>query len=410
MHKKKKENKIENKKENKIENKKENIIENKKENKIENKKENIIENKKENIIENKRENKIEDKIENKKEKNLNLLIPNFSYIQFLKNITTDSFCKYWNDNTFVTFKSLDDIFYIIYTNKFQSIISLDLFNNKKINEIKNAHNQSISNFQHFSDEVNNRDLIISLSHDDNNLKLWNINNLECLIDIKINEKGLSNAACFLNYDNNYYIITSNNNNVSDSIFEKKAESIKIFDFNGNKIKELDNSNYHTFFIDTYYDKKLSKIFIITGNDGFSQSYDYKENKIYYKYCEDKSEINYHMSIIIDNKEERVKMIESSCKGIIRIWDFHSAQLLNRIIVNNEWLYSICLWKKDYLFVGCKDSSIKLIELNKRKIIKNLYGHKNKVLTLKIIMHTEYGECLISQDGDDSEIKLWKISE
>ena len=116
-----------------------------------------------------------------------------------------------------------------------------------------------------------------------------------------------------------------------------------------------------------------------------------------------------MSIIIDDTEKITKMIESSCDGIIRIWDFHSAKLLKKIYINNDWLYSICLWNKEYLFVGCKDSSIKLIKLNESKIIKNLKGHTNKVLTIIKFIHPKYGECLISQDSDDSQIKLWKIS-
>ena len=66
--------------------------------------------------------------------------------------------------------------------------------------------------------------------------------------------------------------------------------------------------------------------------------------------------------------------------IIRIWDFHFAKLLRKIYINNDWLYSICL----YLFVGCKD--IILIKLNESKILKNLKGHTNKVLTLKNFIH------------------------
>ncbi len=116
-----------------------------------------------------------------------------------------------------------------------------------------------------------------------------------------------------------------------------------------------------------------------------------------------------MSIIIDDTEKVIKMIESSCDGYIKIWDFHSAKLLNKIYINGDWLYGICLWNKDYLFVGCKENVIKLIELKKNKIIKILEGHENKVLTVKNIIHPKYGECLISQNADRSTIKIWKIS-
>ena len=58
-----------------------------------------------------------------------------------------------------------------------------------------------------------------------------------------------------------------------------------------------------------------------------------------------------MCIIIDDSDNIIKLIESCCKGIIRIFDFHSGKLLNKIYVYNDWLNSICLTNKDYLFVG-----------------------------------------------------------
>ena len=353
---------------------------------------------------NKKENKKKNNIENNIQNNNNYLFhSNPLDINFLKDLTTKSYCRYWNDNTFALFKSYNDIFYIIYANASKSIVSFDLINNKKIIEIKNAHNNYITNFRHYFDKKNKRDLLISLSEDDNNLKVWDINNFKCLVNIKkVNDIGFLVSACFLNDNNNIYIITSNS-------YTNLYENIKIFDLNGNKTKEIDNSNKSTFFIDTYYDNNLSKIYIITGNNGFSQSYDYNKNERYFKYNENNNEDNFHLSIIMDDTEKKVKMIESSCEGIIRIWDFHFAELLRKIYINNDWLYSICLWNKEYLFVGCMDSSIKLIKLNESKIIKNLKGHTNKVLTIKKIIHPKYGECLISQDADDSQIKLWTIS-
>jgi len=355
-------------------------------------------------------NKKENKEKKRLIKSFNGNYSNPKNINFINILTLDTFSGdslgFIFSDTFCVFISINDIFYVIYTNENKSILSYDLINNKKINEIKNAHKNYITNFRHYLDEYNKRDLILSICCEENNIRLWSLNTWDLILDIqKINGDGLLRSACFLYDSNNIYIVTSFYN----YSYNFSIEPIKVFDLKGNKIKEIQNSKDITFFIDNYYDKKLNKNYLVTANSGNVKSYDFNENKIYFKYFDYDEEKMYHMCIIIDDNDKIIKMIESSCKGIIRIWDFHSAQLLNKIIVNNDWLYSICLWKKDYLFVGCKDSSIKLIELNKGKIIKNLYGHKNKVLTLKIIMHTEYGECLISQDGDNSEIKLWKIS-
>ena len=323
-------------------------------------------------------------------------------IQFLENIVEDSFSRYWLDNTFCLFKSINNIIYIIYANENKSIILYHLIKNKKINEIKNAHNEYITNFRYYFDKICIRDLIISISCDDNNIKLWNIQNLELLADIKnINKDGYLYSAYFLTDKNQNYFITSNCN-----FEEKPCELIKIFDFNGNKIKEIENSNDRTYIIDSYYEKKKDKNYIIAGYCGYVKSYDYSKNKVYHKY--DENDNKFHNSIIINSREDIVKLIESSCSGNIVIWNFHSGELLKRIRVSDEWIYGICMWNIHFLFVGCKDGIIKLIELNKGKIVKDLIDHNNKVLTIKKINLPKYGQCLISQNCSNSYLKLWGI--
>ena len=67
------------------------------------------------------------------------------------------------------------------------------------------------------------------------------------------------------------------------------------------------------------------------------------------------------------------------------------------------MYGICLWDVNNLFVGCIDMTMKLININNGKIIKNLSGHREEVVTIKKIIHPKYVECLISYGGD---IILW----
>jgi WD40 repeat protein len=80
--------------------------------------------------------------------------------------------------------------------------------------------------------------------------------------------------------------------------------------------------------------------------------------------------------------------------------------LHKIKVSNKSLFGICLWNNNYLFVGCSDKTIKLIELHNELIIKSLIGHSDVVLTIKKIYHPEYGESLISQGAGDDQIKIW----
>ena len=52
-----------------------------------------------------------------------------------------------------------------------------------------------------------------------------------------------------------------------------TDNIKVFGIKGNKIREINDSNEDIFYIYTYYDKQLSKKYIITGSYSFIKSFD-----------------------------------------------------------------------------------------------------------------------------------------
>ena len=260
--------------------------------------------------------------------NANNIILNPNKINYLGEITEDSYAYTALDNTLIFFKSIQDILFLIYSNKEKSIITYDIINNKKIKEIKKAHDKYITNFRHYLNIINQIDLILSISKDDNNIKIWNFDGQNLLSEIKnIYNSGFLDSACFLNDNNQIYLLTTN----SIPKENENSDPIKIYDLKGNQIKELNDSNLKTFFIDIYYDNKSSKNYIITGNVGYSMSYDYNKNKQYHKYYDDDKKG--HWSIIIYEDQGIIKLIESSFDGNIRIWNFHSELLLSKINVN-----------------------------------------------------------------------------
>ena len=91
--------------------------------------------------------------------------------------------------------------------------------------------------------------------------------------------------------------------------------------NGNKIKEINDSNDGTFFIDNYYDNKLSKIYILSAHLDYVKSYDYNNNEVYHKYCDNNTNKG-HSCISINNIKEHTFLLETSYDGFLRIWDFH----------------------------------------------------------------------------------------
>ena len=199
-------------------------------------------------------------------------------LQPLKELVNDAYNFDCLINAFCVFKAFDEMLYIVYTTRFKSIISFNIINDKKIKEIKNAHNNNINNFRHCSDQKNKIDLIISISSQDNNVKLWNFLNMELLYNFEeMNDSGSLKSACFINDNNQIYLVISNSNNFD------KVKPIKIFDLRGNQVKEINNSKDDTYFIDSFYDEKISKNFIITGNYYDVKSYDYNENNLYFKY-------------------------------------------------------------------------------------------------------------------------------
>ena len=351
--------------------------------------------------------KLSFKRNNEKDIEIPLIYKNNENPENIKMIYTikDSYNYTISNNTFTIFKSHNDLLLLIYTSTINSIICYDLINSKKITEIKNCHIKSIINYRYYFDKINKNELIMSAS-EDNNIKIWNINNWECILNIiNINNNGIINSSCFYNEENNIYIITSN---YYINPYKTKSEPIKIFDFKENKIKEIKDSYYDTFYIDVYYDYLLLNNYIITGNKGFLKSYDYNKNELYKTYKDnnvfyDKS---FHYSFIINNNEKIIKLIESSTNGFIRIWNFHSGELLDRIKISDSWLFDVCLWNEDYLFVGSADKSVKLIELKKGSNIQSLKGHTNYVLTIKKINHPIYGVCLISQGFFNGHIIIW----
>ena len=324
-------------------------------------------------------------------------------IQFSENLTKDS---YADDsglvNTFKVFNSVYNILYLIYSNRSKSIICYDLLNKKTKKELKTYGNKYITTIRHYLDKKNNRDIIMSISSDDSNIKLWNINNFEMILNLqKVNNKGYLFSACFLKDNNQNYIVSSNldwNNNM---------EPVKIFDFEGNKIKEIKDSNDKTMFIDTFYDKKMNKNFIITCNENYIKSYDYNMNELYRKYYD--GENGTHNHFIIKSNEEIIKLIESCNEGNVRIWDFHSGLLINKIKGIYKPLIGLSLWNNSCIFAGSKDNTIELIDIKKGIIVKSFNGHNQTVLTIQKINHPQYGESLLFQGYMDDQIKLWKYN-
>ena len=339
------------------------------------------------------------------------------------NLIKDSYNIDYLDNTFVLYNSKNECLCLVYATEHKSIKCYSFGHQKIIKEIKNAHDDYITNFRHCFNKKNDKDMIMSISGWINNIKIWDGNSWNCLLNIdNVNNNGYLFSSTFLvikqyninnlnnnnlnnnKYNEEYYIVSSNRNHLGT------AEGIKLFDLNGKMLSNFPESNDNTCFIDTFCEKEKKgnkenlKYYIITGNTGHVKSYDFINKKLFMKYSE-KNNKSDHLCIIIKKLEEIIKLIESCADSYIRIWKFHTGELLGKIDCKNG-LLGICFWNGDYLFTGCKDNSIKLIDIKNLKIMKTFNGHNNYVCTIRKIVHPKYGGCIISQSWHNDDIKIW----
>ena len=357
------------------------------------------------IIENEPIEKIQLKEEiRKNEKNLKKLNP--LHFEFISNLSKSEM-NFRVDNTFEVFNSILGQMCLVYAfkieNKYNSIATYNIIDYKTMGVLRNAHREDITNFRHYLDKRNRRDLILSVSATDNNVRMWDINNLEFIITINnINRHGFTKSAFILNFNNDLFIVTSNYSH------SEIQEPIRLYNMDGYKIKEINYKNNQTYFIDIYHDKQFDIKYIITGNLGFVRTYNYTNDCKYHRYNDDDDEEYEHYKVIIYNKDNNTKIISTGKERQIIIWDFHSTELLNKIKVSDipfDNLYGISLWNNNILVAGC-GNTLHIIDIKNEEVVNILIGHSYNIMTIKTIIHPIYGECIVSQELYNGQIKLW----
>ena len=343
----------------------------------------------------------------------NLIPKSFKFIKNLADIQDlNPYCNY------IIFTSINNILYLVYASGDFSIASYDLINNIKINEIKNCHSKNILSLEHIYDKENKKNLLLSLSND-NNIKLWNIDNLECILNIKSKienneeiEYCVNSSCCFLQDKNKTYIVIS----------RECDEMIEIYDMKGNIIKKFGDSSLQTK-ICSFYDNNLDKSYIISLKHKKLISYDFNSGAIFRTYDQIEKfkhmlTLNYH-SILIIYEKDLTKLIAIDCY-CVNIWNFYTGQNIKKINIKfDKYSHSknVCLWNNKYLLMiynpsyvsdaGKENNSIFLVDIEKGSIKKNIITFKKFYLFfISKLIHPIYGECLMTF-GYDYIFKLFK---
>jgi WD40 repeat protein len=258
-----------------------------------------------------------------------------------------------------------------------------------------AHTGTIFSCRHYVDKIGKQDCLTTSSYD-RSVKVWSItNNFNNILSIATAHNGYYiYSVCILSDEAEHknYVISSAPNEYS-----------KIWDFSGKFLREFGVSNESTYFIDSWFNAKQKKYYIINANSVDVKVYDFKTGLLFKAYKT--SPNTWHMSAIINEIDNVTQLIESDGNGNVRIWDFYQGTLLKTIASSGINLRGICLWNDQFLFASGSDYNVKLYDLKAGTYLKKYDGHTSTCCAVEKIVHPKYGESLISY-ASDGKLILW----
>ena len=190
------------------------------------------------------------------------------------------------------------------------------------------------------------------------------------------------ACLYFDNENNKYLITS--------CFDDKV--LKVFNFNSELIKKINNVNQIRY-VDIEYDKKTNKNYIITYGNKNSCSFEYDSGEIFNIYNNGEKYIT--NNVLIKEIESKKFLIETTNKGFLNFYDFYSGKILFHNNYNNIALYKILDWNNEYLLVSTNNRLI-IFNIKLKKFIKELIEEINIDYIDKFI-HPEFDESLITKN-------------
>jgi len=315
-------------------------------------------------------------------------------LTFKMDICTTSHKANSIDSVFTAFKSIKGNSYVVWGTPSHTIEVYDL-KLEIVKTIPAAHLNTIFSCRHYLDKKNKTDYVITSSYD-RSVKVWNVSdNWNCVVTITNAHTGYYiYSVCILcnEIDNKNYIISAAPNEFS-----------KIWEFSGKHVKDFGINTESTYFINSWFDSKNKKYYIINGNSTDVKAYEFKTGAFYKSFKGTPQ--TWHMSALINEVNNIPQLIESDGNGNVRVWDFHQGTLLKTISTSGINLRGICLWNDNYVISSGSDYTVKIFDLKNGKSIKSLSGHTSTACAVEKIFHPIHGESLITH-ALDGKLKLW----
>ena len=367
---------------------------------------------------------------NKDNKDNNCLLVNLNFKKFYQTLDEIKFNKNPNlefKNTLAEENSIygcDGFFeaYYCYKDNNQYIASAN--NNNNIDIIRlisqekkvfnliyqlKSHKKRITFVKYFLNKNTFDEYLVS-SDESKVVIIWDITN-NYIIKYKINtnyKEYILSCLILFNINNQNIIITSTLDNTSD---KKGFSKIYSLDKNCKFIKNIKETNRNsTLNLIYWFNRYNSENYLIECCDGNIGIYNIATNT---KYCEfqsgDDDEVYFYGIIYKKNNEDF--LITTSGGDYIRIWDLYKKIINYNINTKGCGISCIIRWSERYFICADQENnSFKIIDIAQLKVINNIkIGKKiwDERILMKKIYHPQYGESLLTGDGNNS-IKLWNL--
>lgn len=298
------------------------------------------------------------------------------------------------EKVFVTFKTLENKYYLIYRNNNSSIIFYDLINEER-KEIQ-IEKSPISLIKHYIDNRNKekKDIVLIYSEKYDNCKILDLSTWKFIFSKDIKTYWTIQSIAFTSKIDNFYLYMCTDN---------KNDTIRYID-SFRKEKSLNYSQGESYYMEVFKEPINEKNYLICCNRSCVLAFDAEKNELYKKFNDFDRNIKHISAILIQNKEV-VNLIEGDEEGYINIWIFSMGIQSDRIKIGDNPIYEMILWAQDYLVISdCDLSLFDYKHLDVNKIYEN--DNKNEVYSLQNIILPKYGNCLVVQNKLNELITLW----
>ena len=229
----------------------------------------------------------------------------------------------------------------------------------------------------------------------NKIILWELsNNFSKKLETNVNCESFIYSLLLIFDSNKIYVALANIN-----------DGTKVFDINNkNNIINIKNGNFHSYFLEYWYNTKKKKHNIIICGINKILISEFPDNEIYDEFNSG-DKYPYNLGAITFKNKEKDLLAVSASYGLIQIYSFEYKEVFIKIILDGSFLYSFVKWNDNYLLINdCSNKSILILDMKDsfqtKKEIKCPEMYFDRFI--KKVEHPLYGESILSVGID------WKI--